>query len=373
MKVAIITPRYPPNIAGGGEISVQLLAESVDEYSDSIDVEVFSFDGGQETLVNGVTVNRCRSLPHSIKEINNPLAVATLRDKIGHFDVIHSYNMALHPCAGYLSQKYDIGTVATLNSYQYIPKGGLNIGLNIEQKIYNKLSTLSTGKILKFYINKIDKLTALSQPVKEIYESYGIGVGDIEVIPNMVDKQLAKTDQEMGKDHFQICYVGSLQSRKGVKYLIRALSHLPKGVRLTVAGDGPELNALKDLSEHLSLGQRINFLGEVDYEDIHEIYSSSDVFVHPGIWPEPFGRTTIESLQAGTPIITTNIGAPPTINPHSELICEPANSEAIAQKVLLVMQNQEEFIIDKQSVIKKYSPEKVTQRIVDQYQEVSLS
>jgi glycosyltransferase involved in cell wall biosynthesis len=60
------------------------------------------------------------------------------------------------------------------------------------------------------------------------------------------------------------------------------------------------------LSEQLGLGDRVRFLGHVT--NVIDVFQLSDLSVLPSHWEEPFGRTIIESMMAGTPAVASNVG-----------------------------------------------------------------
>ena len=108
MDIGIVTPRYPPNTIGGGEISVQLLARQLRGRGKIDSVTVYSFDGESEgTDRYGTQVVRLGTLPRTV-ELSNFYAAMRLRNQVGTLDLLHGYNMALHPTVGYLSSRYDV-------------------------------------------------------------------------------------------------------------------------------------------------------------------------------------------------------------------------------------------------------------------------
>lgn len=63
---------------------------------------------------------------------------------------------------------------------------------------------------------------------------------------------------------------------------------------------------------------QVALLGYVDHEQIKTLYAEADLFVHPGIWPEPFGRTILEAMQMGLAVVATNVGGPAEVIPQKE-------------------------------------------------------
>ena len=97
--------------------------------------------------------------------------------------------------------------------------------------------------------------------------------------------------------------------------LLKALATLPD-VGCIVVGDalfGEQAYAaeLKQMVLARGLADRVQFLGHRN--DVPKLMMAVDVMVHPSIDPEPFGRTLVEAMLAGVPVVATNAGAAPDI------------------------------------------------------------
>ena len=104
--------------------------------------------------------------------------------------------------------------------------------------------------------------------------------------------------------------LGRLDEIKGFDVLLRAAAKLrDQGVdfRLRLAGDGPEMGALRQLSDHLNLGDRVEFVGWVCNPG--DFLKTIDLFVVPSRY-ESFGLVVIEAMAAGVPVITSDIEGP---------------------------------------------------------------
>ena len=111
-----------------------------------------------------------------------------------------------------------------------------------------------------------------------------------------------------------ICFVGRLDQMKGLGTLLRAFAQVLKNYpqsQLLIAGQPLQSNEsyrteLEQLSQTLGIGDRVKFLGHVDVPI--EVFHVSDLTVLPSQWDEPFGRSIIESMMAGTPVIASRVG-----------------------------------------------------------------
>jgi phosphatidylinositol alpha-mannosyltransferase len=167
----------------------------------------------------------------------------------------------------------------------------------------------TVGKVFAPYtkpmLRHIDAFAAVSEGAAE----YLLGLADVpvEIIPNGVDlkhyrrrpgtEAPARAEDAPGT----ILYVGRLESRKGVKYLIRAFAHLQArrpDIRLQIAGAGPDREKLEQ--EAHELGARdVEFLGYVDDATKVRLLHEADLFCAPAIFGESFGVVLLEAMAAG--------------------------------------------------------------------------
>ncbi|WP_158546587.1 glycosyltransferase family 4 protein [Haloferax sp. Atlit-4N] len=371
MKIAIVTPNYPPNTRGGGELSAQLLAEQfVDQTEHS--VVVHSFDGRSQELINGVHVVRHRDLP-SIPELSSIIAIKSLWDLIEDYDIIHGYNMELHPAVGFLSKHKSIASVAHLNSYTFVDKNSIGIDMPKQEMIYNNYVRPSVGRVSKHYLSQISTLIALSNCIKGIYDSEpGIDT-QITQITNMIDPSFTpESVQYTISGNPQLLYVGSLKKQKGVEHLIRSIPEIKQQVRLTVVGDGPERERLRQISRQKGVDEQIEFVGQVPHSRVDEYYEDSDIFVHPGTWPEPLNRTLLEAIQHGLAVVVTRRGGPPEIIQDSNLLADPGNPAELANAIKYAIENRKEAgEMHRQHILKNHHPSTVIAKIEQLYRRLT--
>jgi glycosyltransferase involved in cell wall biosynthesis len=226
-------------------------------------------------------------------------------------------------------------------------------------------------------MKKADRYIALSQTVKELYTMYGYRQDRIDVIPNFVEEQVPASASMPVKQHdrFNILYVGRLKREKGVDILIRAFHKMLKQnskAGLTIVGAGPETETLRNLVSELDIEKEVLFTGQIPHRDIWRYYRTADIFVHPGSWAEPFGRTILEAMQYRLPIIVSNAGAPPEIVGNAGLVFERGNVGELTQKLQLVFQDQElshSLSSNCSTVLQTYQRDRIMDRIMAVYYE----
>ncbi len=110
--------------------------------------------------------------------------------------------------------------------------------------------------------------------------------------------------------------VGALIPRKGQRFAIEALVHIPDA-ELVLAGAGDDEAMLRALAAAHGLTARVHFLGPVPHRDLPVVLSAADVFVLPTA-SEGLANAWVEALACGTPVVTTPIPS------AQELLTDPA-------------------------------------------------
>jgi UDP-glucose:(heptosyl)LPS alpha-1,3-glucosyltransferase len=247
------------------------------------------------------------------------------------FDVIHSFERTFFQDlyrAGdgchreWLKQRKKIAPWLKRFTYSFNPNH--LVILYLEKRLLN-------SPYLKYVI-------ANSQRVKkEIIQHYGLAEGKIRVIYNGVDlqqfhpirvqhnRQIQREKWGIEEDDVVFLFIGSGFERKGLPFLLKALSFLDKkNLKLLVVGKNG-LKKYKEYSRKLGVAERVLFVGpqkEVDY-----FYGISDFFVLPSIY-EPFSNACVEALASGLPVITSKINGAAELIKAGEnglLINDPTN------------------------------------------------
>jgi phosphatidylinositol alpha-mannosyltransferase len=129
----------------------------------------------------------------------------------------------------------------------------------------------------------------------------------ITIIPNGVDVTVFKPNNKpivRYKDGMtNVLYVGRLEERKGVKYLLLAWQLLAaRNLRLILVGAGPEKEKIKELIKKLNL-KNVIMEGYVPDKDLPSYYATADVFCSPATKGESFGMVLLEAMASGVPIV----------------------------------------------------------------------
>ena len=154
-----------------------------------------------------------------------------------------------------------------------------------------------TKPLLKY----LHELTAVSEAASE-YASK-MTTRNITIIPNAIRlADFPKTTRALTHDGKQtILFIGRLEKRKGVKYLLKAYAELTKkmhNVELIIAGDGTDREKLQEFAREQEL-RNVTFLGYVDDATKKNLLAQADLFCAPAVFGESFGIVLLEAMSSG--------------------------------------------------------------------------
>lgn len=126
----------------------------------------------------------------------------------------------------------------------------------------------------------------------------------ITIIPPGIDLNTYKPPRSRKEDTTPktIFFIGRLEGRKGVKYLIKAFALLrakKPDTRLLIASDGPDRRKLQALAKDLGVEDNVEFLGYISHKDKLKYLKTADLFCSPAIYGESFGIVLTEAMATG--------------------------------------------------------------------------
>ena len=197
---------------------------------------------------------------------------------------------------------------------------------------------------------------------------------DFELFKPM-DRTEARKTLGLDLNKHYILFVGRINERKGVHYLIEALpavlDEYPSTELLLV---GPALREqtladLKKLTEVRGLAGRVRFLGSIPNERLPLFYSAADVFVLPST-TEGFPFVLLEAAGCNCPIIATDVGGiPDFMQTVKKGIMTPPRSPAdITQAIKSVFKQPDLYNNGLREAVTQYSWDSVLSREVEVFE-----
>ncbi len=125
------------------------------------------------------------------------------------------------------------------------------------------------------------------------------------------DRVAARDSLGVPRDAFCVTTVGRLSPGRGQAVLVDALdaivTHVPRVHCLIVGSPGDSSYAATLERQAARFEGRVRFIASP--APMNAVYAASDVVVNPAVVPEGFGRVACEALLAGTPVVSTRVGA----------------------------------------------------------------
>jgi glycosyltransferase involved in cell wall biosynthesis len=136
-----------------------------------------------------------------------------------------------------------------------------------------------------------------------------------------------------------ILFVGTLEPRKNLPLLIKALSLMKTEVPLLLAGwSGWNDAAWWGEIRRLGLHNRVILAGHTDEETLACLYGGASAFVYPSLY-EGFGLPVIEAMACGSPVICSNRSSLPEVAGDAAIMIDPGDPEALAHSLDAVLQD----------------------------------
>ncbi len=173
--------------------------------------------------------------------------------------------------------------------------------------------------------------------------------GYYNIIPNGVDLEHFSPDapplDEFHDGKLNILFVGRLELRKGVNYLLEAYKQV-KGefpdCRLIIVGPGTRLrNKYEKMVRRNSL-RDVVFVGYASYEELPRYYKTADIFCSPATGWESFGIVLLEAMALGKPIVASKIeGYAGLVKDGDEgLLVPPKDAKSLARALLTLLSSE---------------------------------
>lgn len=167
-----------------------------------------------------------------------------------------------------------------------------------KSRLGNRLRDLlmrSSDSVVLYSDSEIDRMVSRSIPASKIF-----------VAPNTIAVPNHADGSRSNKCSF--IFSGRAQKRKKVNLLIKAFSEIlyeiPEDTKIIIVGSGQENDSLRALSNHLGVGRRVIFHGEVlDNEKLKTLFHSAYAYVSPG----PVGLGLLHSFAYGVPVVTNSL------------------------------------------------------------------
>ncbi len=330
MKIGLVCPY---NMALGGAVQ-EIVKESYDELQKR---------GHEVVIISPTPVQGIPDLPQYriiyLEKANDLKAMGTvaqvsyctkpkqISDMLAReqFDVLHVHEPWVPLMNRQILRRAQCPVVATFHAK--MPDSGVAMLITSVGQVYTK-------PVVKY----IDEFVAVSEPAAE-HISKVLGRA-VTIIPNAINLSAfkrAENPQPIDTAKKTILYVGRLEGRKGVTFLLSAFKRLHDkhpDTQLYIGGKGPDMAMLEKQADDEGTGA-VTFLGYLEDGYKKELLQRADLFVSPAINGESFGVILIEALASGQVVIAgDNPGYRSVMKGEGEQsLIDPRATDAFAEKL----------------------------------------
>jgi D-inositol-3-phosphate glycosyltransferase len=253
-------------------------------------------------------------LPDFLEQLND------FREEEGlEYDVVHSHYWLSSWVGRELSQAIDVPHVVTFHTLSLIKMQSRAGEIEQTERPVVEAEVMATAdRIIAFSPHERDAMARL----------YGADTRKVSLVPCGVDLEVFRPlDQKAVRSRLGLngekilLYVGRVEPIKGLDLLVETAAQMDseEGVRMMVVGadvnGDREMDRVKRLAKERDLEDKIDFVGQVDHDDLPLYYNAADVCVVPSYY-ESFGLVALESMACGTPVVATRVGGLSTIIHH---------------------------------------------------------
>lgn len=364
MKIGLVCP-YNMYKGGGVQECVRAMCEELTVRGH--DVRIITpqprktSDANIDNCIFIGTAAQIRSPFHTSAQVSVSVNVDMLEDVLVRekFDVLHFHEPWVPILSRQILARSTCANIATFHA---------KLPDTVMSKTIERVITPYTRSILK----DLDVLTAVSDAAAEYVNS--LTEQPVKIIPNGIDLSKYKTTRNH-KTAKKILYIGRLEKRKGVKYLIQAFNLMnDPDSYLVIAGDGPDRTKLEQLCEQLDVNN-VSFEGYISDERKLELLSEATLFCSPALYGESFGIVILEAMAMGLPVVAgSNPGYSSVLKDRGALgLVNPKDAEAFTRVLRLLLNDdalRAQWIEWASEYVKRFNYERVVTEYETLYKDV---
>lgn len=195
-----------------------------------------------------------------------------------------------------------------------------------------------------------DRIIAVSECTKrDIISCYGIAEDKIDVVYQGCDELFANVAPEEKKSEVRrkyglpekyILYLGSIEERKNLLQLAKALNHLKSDISVVAVGKRtPYAKLVDDYVQQNNLSDRFMMIHNAPFADLPSLYQMSSVFVYTSFY-EGFGIPILEALNSGVPVIAATGSCLEEAGGEGTIYVSPTDEKELAARLDEVLNDE---------------------------------
>jgi glycosyltransferase involved in cell wall biosynthesis len=174
--------------------------------------------------------------------------------------------------------------------------------------------------------------------------------GPIHTLPSAIDDDLFAGDEPNGngnteRSEIRLLFLARIEKEKGIYETLDAFALLREtrtSLRLTVAGDGPHLQALKRYARQRGISG-VAFPGYLRGEEKRRCFRDADIYILPTCYGEGMPASLLEAMASGLPVVTRPVAGIKDffVNGKMGFISESKDPRVFAEAIARLMSQPE--------------------------------
>jgi len=368
LRIAIISREYPPDTGFGGIATfASHLARGLVELGHDVVVITLAKAEPKTLFEDGIHVHRVkpllrdndlgllgRAVPYTRYVISTASALwqkFTELHREKPFDVVDSPELLAEGFFPSLSKVAPLVIRLYTPHSKFIAEGLHNVSASFDHQC--------VAMVERAAMLCADAITSPSRDLAEfVSKDLNYPLEKIRLIYNPIDPSVFCPEGphaiEASDDRLKIVFVGRLEERKGIRYLVQAIPEVVRNQARahfyiigddtnTAAGQKSALSELKEFIQTAGCEKSVTFIPRVLLSELPAYYRSADVSVVPSVYDNsPY--TCLEAMSCGRAVIGTTGGGTREylIDGQSGVLVPPRDPQAIARELKRLLNNPAE-------------------------------
>lgn len=234
----------------------------------------------------------------------------------------------------------------------------------------------------KYACKHADRIVAVSECTKrDIVRLYNIKPEKIDVVYQGCFPIFAQAVSEEARSDVRKTYnlpsnyilsVGSIEARKNILLVIKALKELPNVHFVAIGREREYAHEIEKYIKDNNLSNRVHIFNDIPQCHLPAIFQQASLFVYPSIY-EGFGIPILEAQNSGIPVIAATGSCLEEAGGEHSIYVDPYNEKQLAFEINRVLGDEmlrEDMIAKGKEYVKKFSPEKCIDNLMQVYNKV---
>ena len=221
-------------------------------------------------------------------------------------------------------------------------------------------------------LKRVDAIIVPSGFLAAIFSKRGFAT---HIVPNIVNlERFAAIDMAEKPAAPHLLVARNLEplydNTTALRAFVRIRQQHPEA-RLTIAGSGPEREALEQFARSLNIADAVTFAGRVENAEMPALYRTVHIALNPSL-ADNMPISILEALASGVPVVSTNVGGVPFLVEHEKtaLLVPPGDADAMADACLRILsdtQLTQKLITAGQELVREFAWNQVRGRLFKVY------